>query len=103
MLSWNENINLRDGTHKTLEDYIKSLGEAGLEQRVKYLEDHAYLGGNLVVNGNLAVNGAAAVTSNATIYGAVEMGSSLQVTGNISTVWGKIDANGDGVAPTEPI
>ena len=103
MLNWNDNINLRDGTHKTLEAYIKSLGEAGLEARVKYLEDHAYLGGNLVVNGNLAVNGAAAITSNATIYGAVEMGSSLQVAGNISTVWGTVSANGDGVAPTDPI
>lgn len=91
MLNWNDNVNMRDGTHKTLEDFIKSLGEAGLEQRVKYLEDHAYLGGNLTVDGTITSSGNASV------------GGGLTVTGNISTVWGKVDANGDGIAPTEPI
>lgn len=91
MLNWNDNVNLRDGTHKSLEDFIKSLGEAGLEQRVKYLEDHAYLGGNLTVDGTITSSGNASV------------GGGLTVTGNISTVWGKVDANGDGIAPEEPI
>ena len=91
MLNWNDNVNMRDGTHKSLEDFIKSLGEAGLEQRVKYLEDHAYLGGNLTVDGTITSSG------NATV------GGGLTVTGNISTVWGKIDSNGDGIAPEEPI
>lgn len=91
MLNWNDNVNLRDGTHKSLEAFIKSLGEAGLEQRVKYLEDHAYLGGNLTVDGTITSSGNASV------------GGGLTVTGNISTVWGKIDSNGDGIAPEEPI
>lgn len=91
MLNWNDNVNMRDGTHKSLEDFIKSLGEAGLEQRVKYLEDHAYLGGNLTVDGTITSSGNASV------------GGGLTVTGNISTVWGKVDVNGDGVAPTDPI
>ena len=91
MLNWNDNVNMRDGTHKSLEEFIKSLGEAGLEQRVKYLEEHAYLGGNLTVDGTITSSGDASV------------GGGLTVTGNISTVWGKIDVNGDGIAPEEPI
>lgn len=91
MLNWNDNVNMRNGTHKSLEDFIKSLGEAGLAQRVKYLEDHAYLGGNLTVDGTITSSGNASV------------GGGLTVTGNISTVWGKVDANGDGIAPEEPI
>lgn len=90
-MNWNDNVNMCDGTHKTLEDFIKSLGDAGLEQRVKYLEEHAYLGGNLTVDGTITSSGDAS------------LGGGLTVTGNISTVWGKIDSNGDGIAPTEPI
>lgn len=103
MLNWNDNVNMRDGTHKTLEDFIKSLGEAGLEQRVKYLEEHAYLGGNLTVDGTITSSGN--ITGGGTISAAgnATVGGGLTVTGNISTVWGKVDVNGDGIAPTEPI
>jgi hypothetical protein len=91
MLNWNDIVNMRDGTHTTLEDFIKSLGEAGLERRVQNLENNAYLGGDLSVDGTITSSGDAS------------LGGGLTVTGNISTVWGKIESNGDGIAPTEPI
>lgn len=64
----------------TLEDYIESI-----------IRSMAYTGGNLSVDGTLTASGNTTLNSN------------LTVAGNIATVWGKIDSNGDGIAPEEPI
>lgn len=98
MLNWNDTVHLRDGTVLTLEQYILKLGgNADLETRVGYLEDHAYQGGNLVVNGTLSASG------KATFADDVDISGSMDIDGNIETDWGAVSVNGSGVEPSEPI
>lgn len=95
-MNWNEAVHLRDGTVLTLEQYILKLGgNADLESRVGYLEEHAYLGGNLVVDGTLSASGKATFSDD------VDISGSMDIDGNIVTDWGAITVNGSGVEPTD--